>query len=98
MLCPSIPLQHGQPGPGRDGPTAKLTLLQIQRVTVHPTPVATQIALPLLSAPLVRLDPAGSDQETWELFPELGAVQNSNEDSRRSVLCVTVQLPGPGLP
>ena len=52
--------------------TTKLTLLQIQRETVHPTPVTPQAAPTPHSTPRVKLDPpklsAGSDQETWELF------------------------------
>ena len=54
--------------PDTDMPT-KLTLLQIHRETVHPTP---QAAATPLSTPRVKLDPpklsAGTDQETWELF------------------------------
>ena len=65
----SVPVQHGWPGPHL--PT-KLTLLQIHRETVHPTPVTPQAAPTPHSTPRVKLDPpklsAGSDQETWELF------------------------------
>ena len=63
---------HPSMHPAETDLTAKLTLLQIHRQTVHPTPVATQTAPPLAPAPCVRLDPpklsAGSDQETWKLF------------------------------
>ena len=57
--------------PETDLPT-KLTLLQIHRETVHPTPVTPQAAPTHHSTPRVKLDPpklsAGSDQETWGLF------------------------------